>query len=405
MGSGVIYHDEAKMVEVADGYRLSRSSKAVSRERSIQMGKDCDAVFAKVLARNPGLIPEWKTIPDDENGFLQWLDFCGQHRADSSSKSIGRVLITLPDDMREMIDGAIEWDTELMTGYMVNYAELLAEITRIGLMPEQSTAGISVDRWAFLNGIIGINSVRLLCAAARLAAESGDAEEALMNARAGLGLARNLIQVETPSIVAGTIAYTMQLRIYETSINDLLPILTLDPVAVREWREAFTSVAPADLSSLMLAEYWACIRGVVIPMQLGASNYPDKIEINDPDALYDAYARKQLGAMTYVKSASAAELFESEGVSELVRKLEVPEESRELMDSLHFGIDVYLRGWTRCDALFRQYDAALAILAGDEPPVELLTGKAFLFDAKTRTLTFPSDPLLEKLKSKPIKLP
>ena len=57
---------------------------------------------------------------------------------------------------------------------------------------------------------------------------------------------------------------------------------------------------------------------------------------------------------------------------------------------------VYGRGFDRTQIIYRYHDAVLAIAAGEEPPVELLTGEPFVFDPVTRELGLPDDDLLEE---------
>ncbi len=65
---------------------LSRSPKASDRLKASQLKKDSDSWFAEVLARNPGLEPKWKQVPDERNGFLQMLDLAERYRG---AKDIG----------------------------------------------------------------------------------------------------------------------------------------------------------------------------------------------------------------------------------------------------------------------------------------------------------------------------
>ena len=69
------------------------------------------------------------------------------------------------------------------------------------------------------------------------------------------------------------------------------------------------------------------------------------------------------------------------------------------------GLDIYGKGWARAEARDRQYAAAFAIMEGQDPPVDLIMEKPFVYDEVTRTLSMPDDPALEGLEIKPIKLP
>lgn len=71
--------------------------------------------------------------------------------------------------------------------------------------------------------------------------------------------------------------------------------------------------------------------------------------------------------------------------------------AREIVGDVSFlSFWVYGNGFRRTQIIYRYHDAVLAIAAGEEPPVELLTGEPFVFDPVTRELGLPDDDLLEE---------
>ncbi len=62
--------------------KSDRTADDLRKTKARSPRRDAKEWFAAIRARNPGLEPEWRKVPDDENGFLQWLDFCEALRVD-----------------------------------------------------------------------------------------------------------------------------------------------------------------------------------------------------------------------------------------------------------------------------------------------------------------------------------
>lgn len=135
-------------------------------------------------------------VPDHENGFLQWLLFCEKHKVDGT---IGSEKLDIPSDIAEILSHPEKWDSQAMKNFLDANKDLLESITRIGLLPSQSAAGIDVDRWSFVGARFTKQCTELLLADARLAAEAGDFERALRQVKAASGLANHYSQIENPN--------------------------------------------------------------------------------------------------------------------------------------------------------------------------------------------------------------
>ena len=76
-----------------------------------------------------------------------------------------------------------------------------------------------------------------------------------------------------------------------------------------------------------------------------------------------------------------------------------------IADTFYVGVSSYAKSIVRFEARFRQFDAALAHLAGEEMPVELLTGKPFLYDKDLNLIYSADDDILYEIDLKPVSLP
>lgn len=402
--------DKAAEHSLAPGIRsLSRTSKAVDHKQAIQLQHDYDAIFANILERNPGMQTDWKSVPDDKNAFLQWLNFCDQYRSrpNGGFGNWHSANLHLPNDVQQILNGKKDWDAATISAYLKHNSDLMSELMRIGLMPDQSAAGIPVERWHFIDGMIALRSGKLLCAEARLAAEAGDSQRALERIQAAMGLAHLFTQIETPTLQANTITILIELDVLAKSMKHVIPALDLTEAETAEWRVALGHTRETDISNTVRGEFHTTMRGIAIPIIVSRPEEISDTRIPDTDALYNSLAQHHLGFIEDAQTATHKDLWlKQAGFDFLPQNHEdLSTEAKKTVEMLVIRWSGYLQGWTRAAAISRQHDAALALLEGSEPPVELITGKPFVFDPVTRSLAFPSDPDLKGIKADPIKLP
>ena len=176
--------------------KSDRSEGSSDRAGAAFVHRDPEQWLAEILARNPGLEPEWRNVPDHENGFLQWLELSEQYQVDGE---IGSDVYPIPPGITAILHGNSPWDAEALEAFMNERREFIEEVTRIGLLPDQSTAGIDIKRWSFVGARFSKQISDILLADARLAAESGDHQRALKRVQAAQGLARHYEQIEPPA--------------------------------------------------------------------------------------------------------------------------------------------------------------------------------------------------------------
>lgn len=401
---GRIENDAGSGNSVAARSEASRSAKASRRPRAASYGRDCDAWFAEVLARNPGLEPEWRSVADEDNGFLQLLDFAERHR---TAGMFGSEQLPLPEDLLAILSGRSEWDHESVAAALAGHHDLVEEIARIGLLPEQSAAGIPVDRYSFVGARLYKQCAELLLADARLAAERGDAKLPLERVRAALGIARHMSGIETPSLLMESVSILVRLSVDDQAMQHILPALELDPGALADWQHQLDSLSrsPRDFSRALRGDAYVSIRGLAIPTLVGDSSELSKHDIPDPDAFIDASIGRMLKLSKQVEDSS----IESLATTMPPEVVELPNHlspgARDAYEVFYVRPDALSKGWARSMSMHARTDAVLAIMAGTEPPVEPITGLPFVFDPETRALAHPEDSRLEMINADPVMVP
>ena len=400
--------DEESELSVKDDVNvrsMTRSGHEAGKRRTKYTQADYDAIFADILARYPELEPEWRSVPDEKNGFLQWLLFC-ENLGDKGAES---PLLDLPEEVKKMLDTQYEWDPVVMKAFFDENQEMIAELVRIGLLEEQSSKGISTSRFDGKYAGTARQCGQILCAGARLAAEEGDYGQALTVTQAALGLARHQ-EMESPTFVSASVSTLLHLTVRGEVVENILPAMKLTETEYAQWQERLMRRPDPPLANLVKGEFWAVGSNLLVP---GITKFLEthNKEIPDMDAFYDAFAKSYVDVIPQIDSASMLELWINK---EVISEPEIPtalsNESKELYAGLigNGNVDAwngYANQLVRSEARYRYYDAAFAILAGKEPVNELLTDLPFEFDPETRILSFPDDSRLDGLGIKELRLP
>jgi len=172
----VLSSDEVNTaVQQSDSDRRSsvRSNKASDRRLSRNRQQEYLSIFKDLLKKYPGLEPEWKSVPDEKNGFLQWLNFC-EVLAYQQGVKMKDVSIPLPENVEQVLNQQVAWDADVIAQYFEDNQEMLDEVVRIGLLDEQSSYTIHRDPFMTEHVNIANRYSHILCAGARVAAESGN---------------------------------------------------------------------------------------------------------------------------------------------------------------------------------------------------------------------------------------
>jgi hypothetical protein len=404
-----------KLMSSLDGYwdvsgleALWESVDLGDREKAEELRGVYDAEFEKVVADYPELKPVWKKVPDAENGFLAWLDFLEKHMADGGMT--GTPKLEIPAEVAAIIRNDGKWDgegaVEVVSRYLKDNRALLDEIIRIAQLPSQSTAGVLPERYAFINASFIRSCAHLLCADARVAARNGEEQRALTSIQAALGLANHHSRVETPSLIFETVAMLLRLETLRACISDVMPHLKLNQEKTRRWREVMRQEPRRDYSQLVVGESYVMMRALLVPLMYADGRGGERRRIPDPEVFCDAsayYAAQLVSRYHGLSLRDCAETRNSFWESGYPRPLS--RATQAMMRMSEIGWPIYFKGLTRAEVTYRYFDAAFAIAAGDEPPEELITGKAFVYDAASRVLSLPDDAALDELRIQTVVVP
>ena len=356
--------------------------------------------FDELLKSYPELTPNWKNVPDEQNGFLQLFELndyiVGAYGEDSECG------INLPDDFRESLSGGTRGEGEPVDEESMDL--LINELYRIGFMDEQSCAGMNKHRFLFPNITFIRRAVTLLVNEAKSAAELGDKDGALKSIHAASGIVTHLSQVETMSLVGATIAIVCELQVADAVFQDLLPNIELNEAELRELRnmlvvndEAFTP------SKLMKGEFNMVMPHLMMPSfadaklcQLIGEERVCRAVANYHDALIKVF--KEQPASVFLDKAK------SDKVLEKLRD-DAPFLEKYVQDLLVPSLSAYMRGALRTSIMRDRRAAAFAYLLGEEIPMEPSTGKPYILDEQAKTLSLPNDPLLVEMEREPLQLP
>lgn len=223
-------HNPGKRSPREFGYHymiLADSKTPLDQAKYREIRRSAESWYQRLLLRYPEMAVKLRNVPDEQNGFLKWLDLWDRYRT--------RPSIGFPSDLNAYLKGEGSWNRDSAKAWLAGQKPLLDELHAIGLMPEPSIHGIPVERYAFIPVGLAINCGRALIIEARLAAEMGDVAAALQATRAAKGLSDHFGRVETPSLLAATAEIFMKLELERQVLHEILPALPPDQVDPREW--------------------------------------------------------------------------------------------------------------------------------------------------------------------------
>jgi hypothetical protein len=384
----------------ANYWKLLESKDPKDQARARELRRLAEALHRLVLERYPELAVPDKNVPPERNGFLKWLEFAErfENGAPKGSKSV-----PIPDELLKHLSHDGPWDAAAAKSWLTQEKALIDEVRAIGLMPEQSIAGIDIDRYAFTPARLAKGAAEALLLDARLAAGEGDVTRALESIQAAKGIATHLGKVETPSLLAITVQVLVDLQVNSYAMTEIMPALPpgrLDPAA---WENAIrpTVAAPDEYARMMKGEWNVTARQYLLPMLADTEDpkYPE-----DPDALIDQHA----GYFTQVVQA-----YEGHTVSEWpdIAITSFPDDShlsrssRQLTEQLFIGERAWSKGLVRAQSATALTQAAFAVMKGEPLPLDPIHGLPYRWDPASRTLSAPDSPVFNELELKPVIVP
>ncbi|RYD23008.1 MAG: hypothetical protein EOP88_05945 [Verrucomicrobiaceae bacterium] len=384
----------------ANFMRMLSSKDPKERAKAEDIRRRAEWWLKRLSERYPELAVTPHPVPDERNGFLKWVEFCERFKA----KMPGMTSIGLTGAFEGYWKGEQPWNPAAARAWLQANAALMDEIHTMGLMPEASSEGISVERYSFFHARLAKECADALMMEARLAAEGGDLTGAMESVRVARGLVNNFEQVEDPPLLQTTMRMMVQMDIETRVFSEILPALpegSRDPAA---WEALVRPEVkpPSDFAKTMRGEWSTSIREWVLPgiLDPGDVNSPP-----DPGALIEAYtrpfaelARDRLtaapGDPVPVQADAASR---SAGLSRL---------SRRIVEILWMEPNGWHKGWYRANNVHGLTLAAFSLMKDDSRvPVDPIRGVPYRWNPATRTLSMPATPEFDGMKIKPVVVP
>ena len=382
-----------------DHYSNLQSSKDPrDQAKCRELQRLAEASYQRLLLRFPELGVPLRTVPDDRNGFLKWVEFSEKFKKDHDYKSI-----EFPKQIDDYLNQRGAWNSESARAWLAQQKPLLDEIRAIGLLPERSVNGIAVERWGFTPARLARGCEQVLVIDARLHAEMGDAAAALESIRAAKGFADLFSEVESPSLLSATVNILLQIDLERRVLHEILPALPSGDVNPADWEAVLNPTVhpPAEFARLMKGEWSVGSRQFLLPMLLNAEdpNLP-----SDPGELLDAYSLNFLEIARVHEAADIKDL-PTLGMPPASNSGDLSRTSRQAFESLSIGSMAWRNGWDRVQSSSAMTQAAFAIMKNQPIPRDPVYGRPYRWDPATRQLSMPAGEAFDTMQIKPITVP
>jgi len=374
----------AGLVTRATDREASGPEREERRKRSIDLA--AQKWYEELLEKYPEMRPVYRDVPDERNGYLQFLLLAESVRAP-----------LMPDDLDDMIFGSSkEWDAGRFEAWMSENRTFFDELLRVAELPERSAKGVAMDRIFGAPARYGAVFGNILRASARVAFEKGDQETALRHMKASMAIGDHVVDTEVPTMLSEVISVGIRTSARDLFREEFLPVLAADPEGLSRWKEVvFRDEEPAaEYARVMIGEWNASARSHLLPALLGDHSKVGKaLPVDDVESLIETYTRSlqgaadgvlQSGADRFDIPAAAAAYPQAGSFVKNVGKEEVIS-ADALLSSMKMITEALGKTATRTAMV----SAAVSILRGEVPPVDPVSGEVFLWDAETRTLRTP----------------
>lgn len=355
---------------------------ARDRRRQESISLAAQKWYEELLVKYPQMKPTYRDVPDEQNGFLQFLLL-----AESLKEP------KLPEELNDMLRGDSPWDPGKLRVWLADNRDYFDQILHVAELPDHSIKGLDFSRLAHGCSRLSSEFGNILTSSARIAFVEGDQESALRYAKASISLSNHFTDIEVPSILGAVIAEGIRKSGRESFLENILPGLSNNPQALASWRGAlFREEGPASEVARCLSGEWnVMMRTNVLPALLG--KYPAipgevSFQVPDGDAFFDCYtaATENLAASLSNSGPDRFDLSHSE--------LKFPEsginpQTLQMLHDVAFAYRGIFNALGVNSTNAAMISAALAVQFGEEPGIDPVSGKPFLWDPKSRTLSSP----------------
>ena len=345
--------------------------------------------YERLLEKYPELRPVYRDVPDDQNGYLQFILFAESFGPDGM----------LPKDLKLMFEESAPWDPAKVEAWIAENPSHFERLLHIAELPDRSNKGIGFSKLHGPTTRHASDFTRILQASARLAFES-DPEKALRHLKASVSLSDHFTDIEAPNMLGEVIATGARRKAQELFLQNFLP--HLDPSSLGQWSDAlFRKEEPASEYSRVIKGEWNYImRDHALSELLRKQPSDGDIHIPDIDGFADAYARVILQSANGASAMGPDRFDVASAQFQAIPSDLDPETANALREAYRSMTDIIeALGRTLTKSTMEQ--ATIAALSGNQMPLDPVSGQPFHWDPETRTITAPE--VREGLE--PIKVP
>lgn len=351
------------------------------RRRQASISTAAQKWYEELLEKFPRMKPDYRDVPDAENGFLQLLLLAESTREPRCS-----------DDLSDMLMGGTDWDAAKFKLWLADNQDYLAEIMRVAGLPDQSCKGLEIDRIFQNNRVIG-EFRKVLLGATRLAFESGDQEAALRYAQASLRLSDHLTDVEVLSTLAEVHAAGNRVGLHDLFLEEIFPTLSDNPQALESWRDVLVrkESSSSEYARALTGEWNVTMRTQILPTLLGAHTPmlgEEPFRAPDSERFFELYTAAVEKFAASIASAGPDRLEMSQSEIEFPESGIDPQTLKMLHDTAFPFRSIY-KALGNIMTRTTMASAAISLQLGEAPPNDPVSGKPFLWDVASRTLSAP----------------
>ncbi len=335
----------------------------------------------ELLELHPVARAEKWDVPDHENGHLAWVDF---------SEEIMEG-VKLPDCVSEYVSNPNAENRKCAEDWLSQNKHIEDGLMKIAALQQRSMGdarldGLSTPGVKNLTQAFYIPLVRGL-----IAADDGDEALALSAFASAQSMVRNVDGTEATSLLGRVIANGARTVIYERFLERVYPSVSADSETLSAWRHTlFPGDTRDGLTRAMIGENLRCAAHLITSALSGEFDSVTDFKITDAETkvLIDAEFELKARVIAAVKSGNSLESIPAM-YGQPTDARELSEESlgfqREQMETMQSVVSAILKKETR----LMMYDAALAAAMGEIIPADPVSGKPFLWDGDTMTLSAP----------------
>jgi len=333
--------------------------------------------YERLLEKYPELRPVYRDVPDDQNGYLQFILFAESFGPDGM----------LPKDIKLILEGSTHWDPAKVEAWIAENPSHFERLLHLAELPDRSNKGIGFSKLHGPTTRHASDFTRILQASARLNFES-DPEKALRHLRASVSLSDHFTDIEAPNMLGEVIATGSRRKAQELFLQYFLP--HLDPETLAPWNDAlFRKEQPASEYSRIIKGEWNYImRDHALSALLGKQPSDGNIHIPDIDGFADSYARVILESANGA-SAMGPDRFDVASAQFQAIPSDLDPDTANALRQAYRGMTGTIEALGRTHTESRMEQATIAALSGIQMPLDPVSGMPFHWDPDTRTLTAP----------------